>query len=1366
MQESNNTSQDSLALEQEFEELQERASKDALSGLLNRVTAEQYINERLQSMGENDTCAMFIIDADDFKRINDSLGHQAGDQAIRRFSQILSSQFRANDIVGRLGGDEFLVFLCGQMTEHTVREKGRRLCQCLQIVVGSNPSVTLTASVGICFTAGNTHSFDSLYQEADLALYQAKKNGKCGFCLQSDLDTPEDETFTPVNTIPLTGLLEYMDSGVALLEIGEQLRLLYVSPSFCRIIGADPLHYTLPRCLSDWVHPDDWASLYAAYQTGIKTGEIVEHVHRISITHSDWSWWHVRAVKIDYDNPLPVMLVTTTDITRFKEQEQRLSEINERLEIAFEQTSQSLWEVDIASRTVQFFGSESRFYIPEESHLEFPDALINTGWIHPDSASRFREFCRELLRGKVQDCGNFIIRSQDTGCYGWAAMSYRILFDDTGYALKAVGIIENLPHNFIGEKTRSIPKRPLPPATSSDLIFAMRADLTQDTVRELWMDNRDMSAQLNGELCSHLLFQEESKVSLWDSDENLNDLFDRRRLLQNFDLGKRWLTAEYRRASGKKKTEWVCHVVNLSEDPLTGDIYLFTYVLRLGLRREWEHRLKADIGCDPVTHLYNRETTRSLSEVIIADDSNASCAMALIELNGLARLYADDAKQLERKRYRIASVLTVALGTSCIIGQYSSDKIIVFFADVRSRFDIRRRMEDSFSFLRLVLEEEDLESLRFVASVACDNAHNINYDNMLNDTIRTCALWHNSASDLVIFSQENSDPGWTQIQSYDHDDSIRTLQEEIKRPLSEEEKDVAFHCLSSMLSSDSLESSVLSVLSYIGIYYQADRVYVLTLAENRHVVTMLHEWTDPQKPSIQQAVSGMRTDRFPLLKRCMQERSPVFLKRTHSVLNDTYPDTGHPWYFTVFPLVINGSIQGFLCVENPRKHAADAALFSTLVPYLLQEQDRFRAKPVLPGDLSQSLLTDLPNLRSYQNVIRSLNSDTYYSLGAICLDIPDLSAINSSLGFEYGSKLLWYVSKTLSEVFGNSLLFRTWDAEFVALCPNTTRQVFTGRCLRLITMIQRQYPPKYLRTGYTWAEGSFDGQSLVNEARNIMHSGSAENRRSSADPFGRNNISMHRNSSYSNVAEAAGAGKLTVFFQPKVDMTTGKLSGAEALVRGIGENGEIITPDHFIADLEKSGAIRDLDLYVLNRTLFLMDQWRGEGITPVRVSVNFSRVTLFHATTLASILAIQSRYPLLPHDLLELEITESAGNIEKTALNDIMTEFREHGITFSLDDFGSQYANISVFTNVRFDVVKLDRSMIADLTENNISRMLVRDILKICETYGIDCVAEGVETAAQEKALLEAGCTYAQGYYYDRPLPAEQFKEKYLIRDQ
>ena len=150
MQERKNTSPDGLIFKHEFEELQERASKDALSGLLNRVTAEQYIKKRLQNMSAKEACAMFIVDLDNFKQINDSLGHQAGDQAIRRSAQILSSQFRATDIVGRLGGDEFIVFLSGRITKHAVKKKGQTLCECLQIAMGNSPAVTLTASIGIC----------------------------------------------------------------------------------------------------------------------------------------------------------------------------------------------------------------------------------------------------------------------------------------------------------------------------------------------------------------------------------------------------------------------------------------------------------------------------------------------------------------------------------------------------------------------------------------------------------------------------------------------------------------------------------------------------------------------------------------------------------------------------------------------------------------------------------------------------------------------------------------------------------------------------------------------------------------------------------------------------------------------------------------------------------------------------------------------------------------------------------------------------------------------------------------------------------------------------------------------------------------
>ena len=110
----------------------------------------------------------------------------------------------------------------------------------------------------------------------------------------------------------------------------------------------------------------------------------------------------------------------------------------------------------------------------------------------------------------------------------------------------------------------------------------------------------------------------------------------------------------------------------------------------------------------------------------------------------------------------------------------------------------------------------------------------------------------------------------------------------------------------------------------------------------------------------------------------------------------------------------------------------------------------------------------------------------------------------------------------------------------------------------------------------------------------------------------------------------------------------------------------------------------------------------------------------------------------------------------------VFPRFRQCGLRFSLDDFGSKYANMQIFASVKFDTVKLDRSLIAGMVGNPINGMLVQDIIRICQTCGMVCVAEGVETREQACALQEMGCHCAQGYYFDRPLPAKQFQQKYL----
>ena len=123
---------------------------------------------------------------------------------------------------------------------------------------------------------------------------------------------------------------------------------------------------------------------------------------------------------------------------------------------------------------------------------------------------------------------------------------------------------------------------------------------------------------------------------------------------------------------------------------------------------------------------------------------------------------------------------------------------------------------------------------------------------------------------------------------------------------------------------------------------------------------------------------------------------------------------------------MHGVIEGFLCIENAKKYPTNAALFSTLIPYILREKERFSGNEKEQSGKTVEQLMGLPDLRSYMNTISQLDSEKYNTLGAVCVDIPSMAAINNGQGFEAGSRMLWYVSKTLTDIFGPSLLFRTW----------------------------------------------------------------------------------------------------------------------------------------------------------------------------------------------------------------------------------------------------------------------------------------------------------------------------------------------------
>lgn len=1336
------------------EEPRETEAKDPLCGLLNREAVVWHVEKRLSAMADTDSCALFLIDLDDFSQVNATLGCQAGDRAIRQAARILSGLFRASDVLGRLGGDEFVAFLAGQIPEKAARAKGAQVCNQLQLVLGEAPDITVTASVGICLVQGKGQNFQKLYQLAGAALRQAQNAGKHGYCLQrsASFAVSCENDFFPAGALSLSELLENLDSGVSLMEMSEPPRILYVSPSFCRLLGVDAEKYTVPRLVSQLVHPDDLRSLLRIVQQGLEQGKCVEHIHRVSADGEHWRWWRIRAAHIPYENPYPVMLVTAADISQLKERERRLEEEGERLRLAFSQTDQLLWEVDVQAHTLRFFASEERLNALPEEDAQFPEGIISGGWIHPYSVTRFRAFAHELLGGASQGFGNFIIRHKDTGCYAWIAVSYRMLFGETGGAARAIGVLEKLPQEVVGVSGSGGMRYPLPSAMIAEMVAGFQIDLTEDRLYTQWDEGRDLTSRQRDEKGSRALREEAARIFPEDMRPELLSCFDRDQLLAYFARGEQWFTARYRRVDNGGTVRWVNHTIYMVEDPMTKNIFLSMYIGRQDLRRSWEEMLGIPLRQDPLTHLCETAYAQKVAEMLIGQANGAHiCALALVQLGGLARLYAADEQSMRRAQRAMAAALYASLGSDCVLSRCGNGQFVAFFPAIHSQFDLRGRLEESLAFVRRLLSAVlPMEYLRLLAGAACAQTSHAEYAVLLNQASHTCQMWQNAAVDTVAFPAEGDEWDLYETQLPGADAQATARPQELYRPLTGQERDTALRCMSAMLSARSLEDSVQEALRSLGAYYRADRAYVLKLAEERQVVTMPYEWTSHKKRSIQQAVSGMMLDRFPLLKRCMGERAPVFLSRSPAFASD---EAGRVWHYTAVPLMHQEEVAGFLCIENAREHAEDAALCSMLAPYLVQERDRYKKENRAAE--AESLL-NLPNLRSYLDAASHLDSDHYGSMGVVCVDVPNLSAINSSLGFAYGSQLLQYVVRTLTDTFGQEWIFRTWDSAFLALSPNIMRQAFMGRYARLRTALFRRYP-KEMRVGSAWAGGDFQIQGLVQEARASMREDTTE-AVADMEAF----ILGHNR--FRDVADAARAGRFTVYFQPQVDTSTGVLVGAEALVRGLDEDGTIIPPNRFIGTLEKSGNIRDLDLFVLNQAMAQMEAWRAAGLDLVKVSVNLSRVSLFAPTTLASILAIASHYPSIPLENVELEITETIGWQEISSLQALMEQFRQCGLHFSLDDFGSKYANMQIFTGVKFDTVKLDRSLIAGMVGNSISQMLVQDIVRICQTCGMACIAEGVETQEQAAALEKMGCRCAQGYYFDRPLPAEQFERKYLQR--
>lgn len=412
-------------------------------------------------------------------------------------------------------------------------------------------------------------------------------------------------------------------------------------------------------------------------------------------------------------------------------------------------------------------------------------------------------------------------------------------------------------------------------------------------------------------------------------------------------------------------------------------------------------------------------------------------------------------------------------------------------------------------------------------------------------------------------------------------------------------------------------------------------------------------------------------------------------------------------------------------------------------------------------------LTGLPNRSRFVSELRSvLGTAGLPSVTVIVINIDQFRRVNEEIGHEAGDQLLNRIACALRQrLRATDLLARLAGDEFAVL---PTSPIENDEVLILVHELQQAIANAGKDAGLS--------DPLSSSAGIATHTGSCIDPCEESELMLRNavaavddarragcrRVAIHTEESAAHrlarqtqeraLRRATENNTLALHFQPKVDLQTGAAIGAEALVRWHLEGTGDIPPAQFIPLAEECGLIHRIGEITLEKAFATLKAWIATGRTPLPVSVNVSAVQL-DGRLLAAKLRDLLRATLVPPELIEIEVTETAFAHDMEGAIAELQAVRAMGVRIALDDFGTGYATLSLLQRLPIDTLKIDRSFVSDMIDTRSSEEIVRMVVALARALGKNLVAEGVETIEQSRRLVELGCEAGQGWLYARAMP-------------
>jgi diguanylate cyclase (GGDEF)-like protein/PAS domain S-box-containing protein len=420
---------------------------------------------------------------------------------------------------------------------------------------------------------------------------------------------------------------------------------------------------------------------------------------------------------------------------------------------------------------------------------------------------------------------------------------------------------------------------------------------------------------------------------------------------------------------------------------------------------------------------------------------------------------------------------------------------------------------------------------------------------------------------------------------------------------------------------------------------------------------------------------------------------------------------------------------------------------------------------------THDVLTGLPNRTLLHDRLQhalALAERTQQRLAILFIDLDQFKNVNDSLGHDVGDRLLIEIGKRFCALVRRSdTVCRQGGDEFIILLPDISEEYGPAEVARKLLQSLSSLThigALEVRVGSSigiavYPDDGKDADTLIKHADLAMYH---------AKSAGRNGYQFFSHVMTEGASQrlflenglrhALDHGEFAVHYQPKIDLASGKIIGAEALLRWHHPAIGFIPPDQFIAIAEQSGLIRQIGSWVLWEACRQTRTWQLAGLRTLPIAINLSPVQLHQAGFLEEVASVLAELEL-SHSCLEFEVTESVSiHGQDSAIIGLKT-LKEMGVRLSIDDFGTGYSSLSYLKRLPVDTIKIDKSFVRDITTDQDDAAIIKAIISMAHSLRLDVIAEGVETSEQQEFLCRHGCDQAQGYYYSQPVPAARFRE-------